>query len=282
MTQTYTVNQHIMYLDNQDSLNLASGVVFEPNEVALIKEHVKKGDTVIDIGANIGYYTLLFAQLVGESGQVIAFEPDPENFALLHKNIILNQYNNVKLLQKAVSNQNKQTYLYLCDDNKGMHRLYDSVCCRGRVEVETICLDDYLPKIVKKVDFIKIDIEGAEYDALRGMEKILYQQRPKLLTEFSPAALFEYGIKPQIYVDFLTQLGFDLYQVDEKLNLIDLPLLKTDLTIVNQVMQDLLPKLKHKTTVQEVVETVLEQLQNQHYPRPLVENFFCVTKEYKL
>ncbi|WP_353572721.1 FkbM family methyltransferase [Candidatus Albibeggiatoa sp. nov. BB20] len=278
MMQIYTVNQHQMYLDTKDSLNLASGDIFEPDEVALVKQYIKQGDVVIDIGANIGYYSLLFAQLVGETGHVIAFEPDPDNFALLQKNISLNQYRNVTLVQKAVATENSQAQLFLCDENKGMHRLYDSVCCQTSIEVETVCLDDYLPTLVNRVDFIKIDIEGAEYNALQGMQNILRQQQPALLTEFSPAALFEYGIKPQTYVDFLTQLDFDLYQVTEKLNLLDLTQLKADLDIINCIMQDLLPELKNKASMPEVVETVLQQLEQQHYPRPLVENFFCIAK----
>jgi FkbM family methyltransferase len=279
--KTYTVNQHPMYLDSKDSLNLASGQTFEPDEVALVKQQVKPGDVIIDIGANIGYYTLLFAQLAGDTGHVVAFEPDPENFALLYKNIHLNQYRNVTLVQKAVATKNSFATLYLCDDNKGMHRLYDSVCCQSSIEVKTVCLDDYLPQLVKKVDFVKIDIEGAEYNALQGMQKILTQQQPKLLTEFSPAALFEYGIKPQTYVNFLTSLGFDLYQVDS-LEKVDLAQLETDLHIVSQIMQNLLPELQHKSSMPEVVETVLQQLQQQNYPRPLVENFFCIAKSQSL
>ncbi|MEK7991784.1 MAG: FkbM family methyltransferase [Thiotrichaceae bacterium] len=278
MMQIYTVNQHKMYLDSKDSLNLASGQVFEPDEVELVKKHIKQGDVVIDIGANIGYYTLLFAQLVGETGRVIAFEPDPDNFELLHKNVSLNQYHNVTLIQKAVASENSQAPLFLCDENKGMHRLYDSVCCQTSIEVETVCLDDYLPTLVNKVNFVKIDIEGAEYNALQGMQNILRQQQPKLLTEFSPAALFEYGIEPQTYIDFLSQLGFDLYQVGEQLHLINLEKLDIDLKLVNQIMQDLLPKLKHKSSMPDVVEAVLQQLEQQNYPRPLVENFLCIAK----
>lgn len=277
----YTVNQHPMYLDSKDSLNLASGQTFEPDEVALVKQQVRPGDVIIDIGANIGYYTLLFAQLVGDTGHVVAFEPDPENFALLYKNINLNQYRNVTLVQKAVATENSFAQLYLCDDNKGMHRLYDSVCCQSSIEVKTVCLDDYLPQLVKKVDFVKIDIEGAEYNALQGMQKILTQQQPKLLTEFSPTALFEYGIKPQTYVNFLTSLGFDLYQVDS-LEKVDLVQLETDLHTVSQIMQNLLPELRHKSSMPEVVEMVLQQLQQQNYPRPLVENFFCIAKSQSL
>jgi FkbM family methyltransferase len=278
MMQIYTVNQHSMYLDSKDSLNLSTGQLFEPDEINLVKQHIKQGDVVIDIGANIGYYTLLFAKLVGDTGQVIAFEPDPENFALLHKNVALNQYHNVTLVQKAVSTENSHAQLFLCDENKGMHRLYDSVCCQSSIEVETVCLDDYLPKLVKKVDFVKIDIEGAEYNALQGMQHILRQYQPKLLTEFSPAALFEYGIKPQTYIDFLTQLDFDLYQVTERLNLIDLQQLEADLNIINQIMHNLLPKLKYKSSMPEVIAAVLQQLEQQHYPRPLVENLFCIVK----
>jgi len=87
---------HKMYLDDLDTLHLAINGIWEPLETNLIKNKIKEGDIVLNIGANIGYYTLLIARLVGSNGKVFAFEPDLNNFKILKKNIEINNYKNNK------------------------------------------------------------------------------------------------------------------------------------------------------------------------------------------
>ena len=84
-----------IYLDESDSLFLSSGILHEKTIVNLVKNEIKKGDVVIDIGAHIGYYTVLFAKLVGPEGRVFAFEASPTNFKILKKNVDVNGYQNV-------------------------------------------------------------------------------------------------------------------------------------------------------------------------------------------
>jgi tRNA G37 N-methylase Trm5 len=120
------VQGHKMYLDSKESLDLSIYGVYEEYETDLIKKEIDRGDVVLDLGANIGYYTLLFAKKVGDEGRVYAFEPDPTNFSLLKKNVEINGYRNVVLIQKAVSNKNGKLKLYLNEDNKGDHRFYNS------------------------------------------------------------------------------------------------------------------------------------------------------------
>ena len=119
------VQGHKMFLDSKDALGLSINEIYEPLETEFVKKEVKKGNVVLDIGANIGYYTLIFAKLVGENGKVFAFEPDPTNFALLKKNVEMNGYKNVVLVQRAVSNKTGKLKLYLCEDNPGDHRIYN-------------------------------------------------------------------------------------------------------------------------------------------------------------
>src|SRR5437867_3185244 len=95
------VRGHWMHLDPTDSVvspTLRHFGVFEPFETQLVQQMVRPGDVVLDVGANIGYYTLIFAELVGEQGHVYAFEPDPRNFAFLAKNVHSNRYRNVTLV----------------------------------------------------------------------------------------------------------------------------------------------------------------------------------------
>jgi FkbM family methyltransferase len=211
-----------MFLDNEDSLDLTMNDVHEPLETDIVKKETKRGYTVLDIGANIGYYTLIFSKLVGENGKVFAFEPDPENFTLLEKNIKMNNCSNVTLVKKAVSNRNGKERLYISEKNKGDHRLYNSHDNREYVEVETIRLDDYF-KDFGKIDFIKIDIQGSEGALISGAPILIKKNKNlKILTEYWPLGLRRFGTEPQEYLKFLVKNGFKMYDIMEPHNKIEL------------------------------------------------------------
>jgi len=205
-----------MYLDERDSLLLSINGIYEKFETELVKNEIKENDIVIDIGANIGYYTLIFAKLVGKNGKVIAFEPDPSNFKLLKKNIEVNGYKNVILVQKAVSTKNEILKLHLCDSNHAMHRIYDSKYGKESIDIESINLDDYLGENMPldKINFVKMDIEGSELFALGGMQKLLNKNNSlKILTEFAPGAIMDSGKDPEELPKLLEDCGFKLYDV---------------------------------------------------------------------
>lgn len=209
------VQGHKMFLDDKDSLNLLTNGIFEKFETELVKREVKRGDVVLDLGANIGYYTLMFAHLVGEEGKVYAFEPDPTNFALLKKNVRANGYKNVELAQKAVSDKNGKLKLYLSEENRGDHRIYDSHDGRKFVEVESVKLDDYFQGYQGKIDFIKMDIQGSEGRAVLGMAQILSKQKSlKLISEFWPIGLQRFGTDPLEYLQLLLNRGFTLSNIN--------------------------------------------------------------------
>jgi FkbM family methyltransferase len=199
---------HKMYLDKHDNLNLSVVGRHEKLITELVQEHIKPGAIVVDIGANIGYYTLLFARSAGPTGHVYAFEPDPENFALLAKNIALNGYTNVTLEQKAVAEATGTLRLYLAD-NVGDHRAYDSGDNRQFLEIPAITLDEYLQD--RPVSFIKMDIQGFEHTALKGMLQTLAANKPlTLVTEFWPFGLHLGGSTDTAYLQALTDAGFSL------------------------------------------------------------------------
>ena len=210
------VQGHKMFLDSKDSLCLSINGVYEPFETELVKKEIKKGDVVLDLGANIGYYTLIFAKLVGKRGKVFAFEPDPTNFSLLKKNVEINGYKNVELVQKAVSNKTGKIKLYLCEDNKGDHRIYNSHDGRQSIEIEAIRLDDYFKNYNGAVDFIKMDIQGAEGGAIQGMFNLLKKNNVKIITEFWSIGLKRFGIDSEECLKLLIEFGFKLYEVNER------------------------------------------------------------------
>lgn len=211
------VQGHKMFVDSQDvgvTPDLLMNGCYEKYETTVFKKIVKEGMTVVDIGAHIGYYTLLAANLVGESGRVYAFEPDPNNYALLVKNIRSNSYNNVVPVQKAVSNNVGTTKLFLSPENTGDHRIYNSHDERYSIEIETVTLDEYLKDKENRIDMIKMDIQGAEMAALQGMMEILNKNDDiKIFTEFSPALLERFGHSPEECLNELIKYGFKFFEI---------------------------------------------------------------------
>lgn len=211
------VGGHKMFLDSMDILRLSIRGVHEPLVTELVEKEVKKGDIVLDIGAHIGYYTLIFAKLVGEEGKVYAFEPEPTNFSLLKKNVEINGYENVVLIEKAVSNENGKIRLYLSKSNTADHRTYDSHDGRRYIEIESIRLDDFCKNNDWKIDFIKMDIQGAEAGAIQGMLNILKRNNNiKMVMEFCPLRLKEFGTRPGECLKLLIETGFKLYEIVER------------------------------------------------------------------
>ncbi|MDP2946932.1 MAG: FkbM family methyltransferase [Nanoarchaeota archaeon] len=213
-TQGYKV-----FIDRRDfkvSSYLLEDRVYESLETDLVKSQINKGDIVIDIGANIGYYTLIFAGLVGENGKVFAFEPDPDNFALLNKNVKENKFENVVLINKAVSDKNGKTMLYLSENNKGDHRIYDSGEKRKSIVVDVVYLDDFLKNHKDKINFVKIDIQGAEGNAIRGMVGLIKNNKKiKILTEFWPMGLNNFYFDSKKFLEILEDCGFSFYDILE-------------------------------------------------------------------
>jgi len=169
--------------------------VYEKHETELFSGVVKEGMTVVDLGANIGYYTLLAAKLVGEKGKVFAFEPEPHNFALLVKNIKANGYDNVVPVQKAVSNRSGTTRLFLHQEDAGRHKIYDSHDSRDSIEVDVITLDSLGEDNQYPIDLIKMDIEGAEMAALVGVEYIWFALRESLFQSLFQSLNAEVGLQ---------------------------------------------------------------------------------------
>ena len=212
------VEGHKLFLDSRNSMGLTIFKNHEPHETSLVKKKVKKGDVVLDIGANIGYFTLIFAKLVGEEGKVFSFEPDPTNFALLKKNIKINGYKNIIPIQKAVSNKTSKIKLHLSKSNYANHTIYDKKHNHKSIDVNVIKLDDYFNTYKGKIDFVKIDTEGVEEKVIKGMPNILNKNKNlKILSEFWVHGMDQAGIKPENFLKSLIKHNFEMYKVNEKL-----------------------------------------------------------------
>jgi FkbM family methyltransferase len=155
----------------------------------------RPGETVIDVGAHIGFYTVQCARLVGKTGTVIAIEPDPRNFTLLMRNIRLNRLSNVIALNLALGAINGFVSFSLCQD-PGSSQVSDS----GRIQVKVRRLDDVLMELkIKKIDWIKIDVEGYEMEVLKGaINTLKHNRKLRLIIEVHSGDV----------LSFMQQLGF--------------------------------------------------------------------------
>ena len=137
----------------------------------------------------------------------------------MKSNVALNNFQNVTVEEFAVSNKSGKVDLYLADEGIGQHRIHESRFGKSSISVKMISIDEYLSEKSQKIDFVKIDVEGAEYDVLKGMENILnVNPSIELLLEFNPINLIEHGSDPKELLDFLKQKNFKLFQINEITN----------------------------------------------------------------
>lgn len=198
-------------LDRLVFLALHRAGLLGADEAQLLRKLVEKGMQVVDIGANIGLYTLLLAQLAGNAGHVFAFEPQPNLFSMLRHNCASNGALNVTPFQCAASDASGRAMFHRSTFNSGDNRLGESTSDVESIEVEVARLDDVLP--VRTVQFIKLDVQGHELDALRGMQKVIASSPDvRVFFEFWPAGLRAANAPPESLLNFFRERGFDLYE----------------------------------------------------------------------
>jgi FkbM family methyltransferase len=167
--------------------------VFQPN----------KGETVIDVGAHIGLYTLSAAKKVGLHGTVISFEPDPRNFSLLKKNIKTNRFKGITIFNAALDKQDSSKILYLSADPL-FTSMTPSAHAKERIEVQTLTLDHVAEKLnLTHVDWIKIDVEGNEMNVLEGGKRTFDNLVEHVIIETT---------NPEV-IHFLSERGFSIHKL---------------------------------------------------------------------
>lgn len=190
---------------------------YEKETVALFKEILKPGMTVIDIGAHIGYFTRLFSRKVGRDGRVYAFEADPENYALLEKNT--QGLCNVVSQRLAIADKKGTIDFYHCDDKSGAHSTLANVplpFAKRKLIVTAVELDSWVrERGIQKMDIIKMDIEGGESAALNGMREALRMARGMVI-EFAPAWIEAAGSSPLSFLEDIESRGFSIYAVTKE------------------------------------------------------------------
>ncbi|MCB9422040.1 MAG: FkbM family methyltransferase [Ardenticatenaceae bacterium] len=184
-----TFKMYVRLNDHFIGATIAQTKEYEPYVINELKQWLKPGDTFVDVGANIGYFTLFAAARVGEKGRVISFEPRPDNCQLLKKSIAENGFDNISIYQNAVA-EKAQTLIFSgggADSNGRIINENEPMAKEHQLPVvEAITLDETLAA-EPQINIIKLDIEGAEPRAWLGMQQIVEKHHPILFMEFSPS-----------------------------------------------------------------------------------------------
>lgn len=181
---------------------------WEAEESDLLRSLLAPGMTFVDVGACVGYMTLLGARAVGPTGRVIAVEASPANVALLWANVAANRATNVEVVAAAASDRTGTVPLSLSPWNTGDNRAYP-VPEMETVEVPAVRLDDVISAGVH-VDVVKLDTQGTDHRAVRGMEATVARCRPVLVVEFWPLGIIESGEDPLAVVEQYTGMGYEV------------------------------------------------------------------------
>ncbi len=191
---------------------------FERAEIQFVDNFLKPGMTVLDIGAHHGLYTLLASKRVGRTGKVIAFEPSPRERERLGRHVRLNRCFNVKIEPFALGNSQSQADLYL---TSGMNDWCNSLRKEAAGEVaktervDVLPLDDYLAKAaIDRVEFMKVDVEGAELGLLNGARKLLTSiHRPVILCEVQDVRTGPWGYAAKEILEYVDPCGYSWFKL---------------------------------------------------------------------
>lgn len=207
----------------------------EEKEMVLLSEFLKSGSVAIDIGANFAYYTERLSRIVGSAGKVFAFEPIPFTHTVCAKIVRTLRLKNTELFMKGVGEKNETLIFHVPtvefggvsaglahlgtreNPAEGREKFYN-FSTHEAVSCDVVSIDDFLLPKLKSLDFVKIDIEGAEFFALKGMKQTLLKFRPSILIEIQPYFLNGFRIQEKDLLDFIrADLGYEIFHYDPQL-----------------------------------------------------------------
>lgn len=191
---------------------------WEPLETEVMRRLCREGDYVLDIGGNIGWYSVVAAKTIGPSGRIMTFEPDPDNFKILSRNLERVQGSAQTLPRHAaVSDSEGALKLFIDPENRGDHRIFDDGTERPFINVPTSTLDVLLADGPKLPDLVKSDTQGSEARILRGARATFARGwRPVLVMEFWPFGLTGSGDDPLALWNELVELDYQMFELTEE------------------------------------------------------------------
>lgn len=206
----------------------------ELHELLFLNKFLKPEMVVADVGANIGVFTTFIAKRV-KNGKVIAFEPVPVIYEQLKENIKLNNFTNVILRKEGLANQKGISFIHEIESsNEGLSTLFPGDLKTARkTEINLFPLDELFPEFsLNRLDLIKIDIEGGELPALKGMEKLISTFKPSILVEINQRSYSSAGYTPEEVFEFFHKLGYKAFEITRKGELTQSKQIKSFVNIV--------------------------------------------------
>ena len=201
--------------DRHVSQQLRKSGIWEPYESRLLLDSLQPGAVFLDVGANLGYFSLLAADRVGPTGKVLAIEPDPANFLLLQRSVAHNGLSAiVKPYRVALSDRDDEARLYLSEDNFGDHQVFATDESRESLPVTLRRGADLLGGLGVWLDLVKIDTQGSEYGVVAGLLPLLVRCRPRLIVELTPLSLRQCGSSGRALIELLATLQLPFWIVD--------------------------------------------------------------------
>ena len=193
--------------------------IWENDSTNIVNRLVKPNDFVLDIGANIGYYTILFSKLVGKNGKVFAFEPTKDYYNVLKSNLKANNITNCESFQIGFSDKDEQLKIFLGQHSASIYEIGDQKQIQSEL-INLMALNTFvLNNNIKKIDFIKIDVDGHEPRILEGAWESLEKFNPIILLEISHLHYLEAGFNAW---DFYKTLKDKNYLIYSEKNLLEI------------------------------------------------------------
>jgi len=187
--------------------------ITDSSNIRLLKENIKPGDVIIDVGSAFGFYSYLCSKLAEPNGQIFAFEPDPIYAPFLRDLVEAKKLSNFKILPYAAWHENAKLELYTCQENPGENSLFKAPIHQKSVSVNAVSIDDYVD--LPFVNFIKIDVQGVEYYVILGLKNIISRSSDiVILLECSPTDLEAAGTNVAQLLGLLYNLELRVFRCD--------------------------------------------------------------------
>jgi len=189
--------------------------VYERAETRVFLQLLRPGAVLLDVGANVGYYTALGMRALGPAGKVIALEPDPESFSFLQQTVQANSGAPVLCINKAAGRESGTGTLFTSTENRGDNRMYSNQLADSSCAVEIVSIDELLAELgVRQVDIVKIDVQGFEHYVLAGMRHTFAASRDvAMMMEFWPSGISAARSDPGAVLEMLEAQAFRLFEI---------------------------------------------------------------------